>query len=511
MEVDAPRRVHRPRWLEWLAWLPFLALVVHHRGWFPDVTQGDYAQYLSHARAVVEGRAYDDIGYLYHAAAWSLGPTTYPPGLPLTLAPLLIHGDSGAVLARWLMLISLVAGAVLFARRVSRDCPAGHGMLAAAAAAYSIEASGRLFGPLSDPGFLALFWATILAADHIDGWTVRRTTAVTMLGGLAMAYRLPGLALVPALVLFAVWHRDRTRWRPLIPVALWVSGGAVALRLNVLSLPRGSSLASTLSTLPSRVTGALSALIDGTRELLQSPLPWAAGNLTYHALGMSLMLAGMAWVFRTWRRTLLGAAVASYLILLLAAPVSSARYYWPLWPLAMLALPIGLQALTSRYLPRLRGAAPLLMLAPFLSLPWLLTRAPRPSLQADPEGQALTMQIQRIASAGPTRVAFHNPRALTWLTRVPSMGLAERTAQGQLAAMMDREVTHLVLSSRLDGGCVEFIAAGLVRGHGDRFREAWANADYRVFEVLPGPLPDSGSWQPIDWRNPAAFCPGGRR
>jgi hypothetical protein len=495
----------------WLVWLPFLVLIVHHWGWAPDVTQGDYAQYLSHARALVEGRAYGDIGYLYHSAAWSLGPAAYPPGLPLTMIPLVSVGGGGLLLPRLLMVVSLVVFGGIFTARLARDVPERFAVFAAAVAAYSIEASGRLLGPLSDPGFCALFWATILMAEHTEAWSRRRVAAVTLLGGFAMAYRLPGVALVPALVIFAIWHRGRTRWRPLIPVGLWSVAGVAALQLGALSLPQGASLRSTLFTLPSRIWGALSALVDGTRELLQFPLPWSMGNLVYHAAAMALMLAGLVWTFRRYQRTYLGAAVASYLMLLVAAPVSSARYYWPLWPMAMLVLLLGLQSVAQRVAPGATRAMPLLALAPLLSLPALLTRSAGPSLHGDAAGLELTSWIAQTAAATPVRIAFHNPRALTWLTRVPAMGLAERTGEGQLAAMMDHAITHLVLSRRLDGGCVEFIAAGLVSTRRDRFHEVWSNLDYRVFRLAVGPQPDSSSWRPIDWRNPAAVCPGGHR
>ena len=47
----------------------------------------DFAMYLSHARNISEGRAYDDTGLILHEFAPTYSPQNYPPGFPLVLAP----------------------------------------------------------------------------------------------------------------------------------------------------------------------------------------------------------------------------------------------------------------------------------------------------------------------------------------------------------------------------------------------------------------------------------------
>ena len=49
---------------------------------------GDFAQYILHARNLAEGRPYADTGYIYNPHFAALGPRSYPPVLPLMLAPL---------------------------------------------------------------------------------------------------------------------------------------------------------------------------------------------------------------------------------------------------------------------------------------------------------------------------------------------------------------------------------------------------------------------------------------
>jgi hypothetical protein len=46
----------------------------------------DWAQYIMHARAIAQGRAYSDIGYVWSIYAPLIGPPAYPPGT-FVLAP----------------------------------------------------------------------------------------------------------------------------------------------------------------------------------------------------------------------------------------------------------------------------------------------------------------------------------------------------------------------------------------------------------------------------------------
>jgi 4-amino-4-deoxy-L-arabinose transferase-like glycosyltransferase len=54
---------------------------------------GDFAQYILHAKNIVECRPYADTGYIYNQHYPGLGPRSYPPVLPLMLAP--VYGTFG--------------------------------------------------------------------------------------------------------------------------------------------------------------------------------------------------------------------------------------------------------------------------------------------------------------------------------------------------------------------------------------------------------------------------------
>src|SRR5689334_8511402 len=69
--------------------IPFLLLAAWHWPHGPRADYGDYAQYFLHAEALLKGRAYSDIGYIYSDRAPFIGPPVQPPGLPAALVPLL--------------------------------------------------------------------------------------------------------------------------------------------------------------------------------------------------------------------------------------------------------------------------------------------------------------------------------------------------------------------------------------------------------------------------------------
>ena len=49
----------------------------------------DWAQYVMHARNLLAGVPYGNIGYLFNPDAANVGPPSYPPGLPLLLVPVM--------------------------------------------------------------------------------------------------------------------------------------------------------------------------------------------------------------------------------------------------------------------------------------------------------------------------------------------------------------------------------------------------------------------------------------
>src|SRR5271165_3172400 len=95
---------------------------------FATLTNGhgwgdDFAQYIMHAKNIVEHKPYAQTGYVYNRLAPSVGPRSYPPGFPVLLAT--VYAVKGM---DWLalksvsvvcMLLALAAIAALFWNELS--------------------------------------------------------------------------------------------------------------------------------------------------------------------------------------------------------------------------------------------------------------------------------------------------------------------------------------------------------------------------------------------------------
>ena len=494
--------------------IPFCVLVFVHWGWAPAATSGDYAHFLLHARAIVEGRPYADIGYIYHPAAGLIGPPALPPGLPLTLAPLVALDGVATPLVRLLMIGFVTAFAVLATWRLSTIVQPWQAALGGAFAALALEASLASVAPMSDPGFAVLLWATILVADRTGRWSWGRVAAVTALGFAAIAYRLVGVALIPALLLFAWLQRTRLGTRPLIPVAIWTGTGAIAVLTDTVRIPFTDRLPQSFADLVEHLQTFVQQYYTGLGNAVLSPFPGDVANIVYHAIAGALAALGLALILWSARGTFLVCVVAGYALVLLVAPVAEPRYAWPLFPLFGAALAVGtalvMQPLLRPAAAPVRGlasAAPLLAVLA-LALVREMGRVPPPSLVRHPDARALFSWLAEQRRTDSTlRVAYHNPRVITLETRVPAMGVVPRNAAGQMSALAESRATHIVWQANgLDADstrgrlpCVQRIANRLPELYPDRFTLAYSNATFRVYHVTPGdPSAYSGS-ERISW------------
>ena len=508
------------RWLA-LFLVPFAVLVVLHWTWSPSTAAGDYAQYLLHAQAIAEGRPYSATGYIYNPAAGLIGPPNLPPGLPLMLAPLVAIGGVHTPLVRLLMIASVVAFAVLSARRLARDMEPWQAALGSAIAAYAVEASQASVAPISDPGFAVFVWATILAVDKDGAWTWRRVLGVTALGFAAVLYRVAGAALVPALFLFALLQRRRLGFRPFIPTMTWSAAGLIGLAAGLVQLPFSERFArAALDPTEHLRTFARqyrAALFDA--ELYPFPSDWNWANDAYHLVASLLLVVGLVILFRRTRRAFLVTFTVAYALMLLIAPVAEGRYAWPLYPLVAAAMALGATAIVRRLAPALAprkqaivAGAPVVV-AFILALAIEAPRRPPASFVRHPDAVALfawlTQRGQESAATTPMRVAFHNPRVLTLETGVSAMGLVNRTPPGQLSALDRARATHLIWqrtglgtdSTPGNAPCVQRVADSLPVLYPNRFALAYENRTFRVYRLLPGARSSDSTNVRINWRD----------
>jgi hypothetical protein len=439
----------RPTWLWAACFLPFLLLVVARWRLDAALTEGDYAQYYLHATALLQGRPYGDIGYIYTQYNQWLGPPTQPPGLPLTLLPIFAVFGPNAVAIKLLIVISGLLLLCLAGLRIARS----EGRLAGAAVVMivgvALESMSATSSAISDLGFSALTWGLFLAADRPGAWSVKRIALVTLLGLGAMSYRTAGAALIPAMLLFAVMRREG--WRPLVPVLIWVLMGA----LVVLELRVGTTV---MSALPTSMAGILFSLkasvnvyaVRGSFEAILYPFPWRQANIVYHVVAFPVLAWGLARLLWRERRTLMVAFFVAYMAMLFVVPVREDRYLWPVLPIYALGFFEGLRALLAlrshrdaRDGDRVAFASSAALAIAAMCV--VLMRPPRETLFQHPEVRALFTRIAALPRSPAPRVVFANPHVLTWYTGVTAMPTLDATTNEAMAELRRARITHVVV------------------------------------------------------------------
>ena len=505
--TEAPPLDRRPshHWVFVLFLLPFALLAARHWSWDPPIGSGDYAQYLAHARALVEGRPYTDIGYIYHPSAPMVGPRAYPPGLPVTLAPIVAIGGVHSPWLRVLMLLSVLAFAFLSYRRLAKDIAPWQAAFAAGVAAFVAEARFGTLAPLSDAGFCALIWATILAVDSATSWTWRRTALVTALGFAAMSYRVPGVVLIPALGLYALVSWKQTRGRALIPVAVWTLSGFAVIASRSIDVPFASFLVPKVANIVARLESVVRVYSRAALDAQLYPFPNDTANDVYHVLASIAMISGGAALIWRLRRTMLATTSVTYIAMLIASPAMIGRYLWPLFPVLVAGLALGVTA-TFRVLARrlnmpTRGpaiAAGALLLFALGALRRELRSPVRASDARMPERIALFDRLRETNQREPIRVVYSNPRVLTLETRVPAMAFLFETPSRHLAALHDRRITHLVWPTATPTDCRGRLGHELPQIFPDRFSLEYENSQYRIYRLINKrlPIPPTDNYQP---------------
>jgi hypothetical protein len=433
----------RWRWLVALA--PFALLATWHGRLGPPLEAGDYAQYLLHARAVLEGRSYTDIGFLYTPFNAYIGPEAEPPGLPLALVPVLATVGPRP----WVLSLVMAASGLAFLLLVGRFFADRHGVPLAVASVFmagvALQLSHAGTSAAADLPFCACLWMVFSLAGRSS--RPSSVGGIVLWGALAILFRVAGVALVPAMMLFWLL-RTAERTRLLVAIA-W----AIVFVAMVVALPITSAVGSQFSLDPATMLEhvAINMYIYrlGLAESHLYPFPGDLPNDAYHVVSFLLLAAGAAvWLRREWR-SFLACFVVAYLGMLIVTPTRAPRYLWPLYPLFALWMLLGLEAVLRRLRPgwprALRehwalGAAVVLSLSAAVGH---VRRPHPPGLEARADAQALFGHLTTLDP--PVRATFFKPRILTWKTRIPAMGTFVAEPEDIWGELERHQITHVVV------------------------------------------------------------------
>lgn len=468
--------------------VPFVILAAHQWSYLPRLTDGDFAQYILHAKALVEGRGYTDTGYIFTPFSYLVGPRAQPPGLPLLLSPLVALFGPDLMVLKSVVVLSAVCFAMIAARYFGRRENVWTGAAVALLTTLALQTQHATISVIADLPFAAACWWLISLADREGAWTGYRAAVVTALGGVVVAFRVAGAAAGVAVLIFALLCPPAQKRAASLPLVLWALGGLAALGLvgefipfakQVMQLPQANILERMLDFAQHAKEAVLFALLY--------PFRGDKPNDVYHALFLIPMTLGGVRFLVRYRRTFAWSFTLAYMMMLALSPVQEARYIWPLYPVLAYALVDGMSTMlrTITSVPGLVPRAPAVAFGTLAVLAMLATfrafgkPAPR-SLLGDPDAQSLFSWLKTESERSPERVVFINPRVLTFATGIPAMAPIYARNPRILAEFEKRRITSVVLGDLGMGEVADSILRTLITESPDRFTPVYANPSFEV-------------------------------
>lgn len=480
-------------------------------GGLPRYWDPDSALYILNAQNIAQGESYGATLFIPNALN-PIHPGSYPPGLPLLLAPVLAFAglDLGALaLVTYACFCALVGVTYLLARLSLGPWPS---LAVAALVAFNpllAFVSGAIYSEY--PFLLAVFAAfvclEIAQADRLRSSRVARLLAVLAgaLIGYAVLVRTVGVLLLPAVAVAAAlaWLRQGRDGTRLVLPAIALTTGAGVAALVSWSMPHDAGTYVSYFGQES-LAGVLQAMNEGLRtyvpvlpeELFAGRVLSGVGSGTLATLSwaLSIVASGFAAigiaVSLHRRSSVIEVFALLYAAFILVYPIrlEPPRYALPLLPLFLLYFVVGIDWLRTR-LGRasyhlawgLLGVALILVYLPSqvgqrspLPPPWVSSGAAHETFAAI---QAHTSRQSLVVAPDPTSVALFAARRATIWPKQANDAEVRKHVHGA-------GVTHLLLrppaSPVAKQDYSRFVAA-----NADWLRPIWVGSEFALFAVRP--------------------------
>jgi hypothetical protein len=417
-----------------LACLLLVALwLVLFRPGYSVMGGGDFALYLLHAQALAEARPYGETGFVYNPANAIMSPATYPPGLPLLLAPVVALFGLDFTAIKLVMLAALLGMLWALHRLALPEFGPRWSAVLVLAAGLSPAILMRRDAIGADMPFAAWCLLALLGA--------RGRPALLAIGvALALLTRSIGIVLVVALALDLLFRAAPMR-RRLAPAL--AAGVAVAAAGTLLLPADNATYAGYFNRLdPAGLVRHLIGAAQAYGLAVVELFGLSFGRLANAPVLLALVALIALGLFQRLRRgpdavslfvLLYGAALVAYPVHL-----EPTRYALPILPLLLL---LALEPVHRRIpLP-----AALAVLA-LLYVPYYATRDPAaqsPLVADSPEVEALVARMQE-APPG-TLFLARNPRLWALLAARPTVAWPEHlTPEGFGATVATFRPAYLV-------------------------------------------------------------------
>jgi hypothetical protein len=479
------------QWKYWVAPLFAIALFtlyVWRQTPGHDWYLGDCAMYLMHARDLAEGLPYAHTAYVPQPETFRIGPSTYPPGYPLLLAPLYAMYGYNFLAFKTLTNALLALSTLLIFLYVRRST----GDLAAWLIMFAIGLSHFYFSVWnvlgSDAAFLAELFLVLLLQDMAEqrGDLDRRPVLWGIILGVGAWYtyttRSLGAALFIGLILREVWRSwpRRGSLRTWLYLAV-LTATFVPLALTSSRLWHSDSTYGGQFVLSPKIW--LSHLITCLKYFSYLWINDFSNSLRVAAWVVSLPLA--LWgLFQRLRRgpKLSETFLICYMAVLIPYWNPVDRYLGPLYPLYLIYTWEGMNALLrftrSGVATNLRYAAAALVIAIGLSNLRPSNLRPPDADVASPAASDIFAYIRTNTPADALIVA-HEPRWVGLFTERRSSILPY---DSRFSGVVDRVDARYVLLFKRDADDAARLAP-LLAQEPQRYVRIYENPEFEIYEV----------------------------
>lgn len=480
------RVVDKPNWPYAAALCALgIALGAIHWGHGPLLGWDDHGQYLLHARNLVEGLPYTNIGFIHNKYSTLVGPVAEPLGLPSVLALLFsVFGVSVTVARVFLWASLLVFGWIVyltFRQVASRG-------IAFLVAAWTIVAFSQVhaFDPvLADIPYSATLWLTLSLADRGRVITKERLALLAVAGALAFSFRMAALPLLPAAATALVLRAKEERPSFFLLGVIWtVAAGCFMLILPTADALGGETLRDSAGVVRDTLVNVTAAL-HGVRDfLLIGTFPKPINYLVQGPL-VAIIAVGLLASMREPRLRFTYITTAWYALMLLAIPSRDSRYLWPLYPLLAYAFVVGAARVVRIVSTKSANRTALGIGATLVALGVVRSVAapPPPAYTQDAAVVEMRAALARLDQGTKSlRVVSFAPRVMRWEDGYVTMaGFPARESREGFETLRRERITHVVTGDPgTDAAGMDGIDA-VVREYPKSFREVFRNRIFTIY------------------------------
>ncbi len=486
------------------AFLFFATAIRHGHDW-----GGDYAQYILHAQALVQGLDYaPPPGFIVNPyLVWV--PPAYPPFYPICIAAIVgLFGLNFILLKLQIVLFfALSVAAYWFVLRTNLPSRVAVGALAFLAfSPYYLKYANKV---LTEIPFLAVSLFTILVAQRFfrDKSSLLSAAGLVILTVLACSTRSVGLALILALPAYTLLFK-RTHFIRATLVSIAAFGVVYLVSANALGVyfnQTRSDPLRILKWLEGKPEGYFTQLTRFFALYPKSGSPLAILNSVATALYLILATLGLTHLFLRRKIKYQDVYTGGFIAAVIIYPLPRIRYLLPIIPFLSIYAFHGLRLLLAslrklrhtrpswiRKIVRHRFLIPVIAYLPLFALYWghytFQPTTPAANILVNPDVRDLFEVVEKTDYSG---VIFDRPRVLTLFTGVRAAACfnapdyLESDIVWDLERLLDLastgDISHIILDRRRSATWLALNP--IISRNPSLFTHSYSNGSFDIFEI----------------------------